>query len=92
MRSIWWWGGHAFVGTPVTGIYVVLHALAELVEQECTFEAHLEDSALESCFAGDGFVVGRLNFGQAAFEFDAFSVVCLFHAGRERRALWCIER
>jgi len=75
---------HALLPAPLAAVDVVLHTFAELFEEEGALEAHFHYCAVEAEAARTGFLVGGLDFVEAAFELDAFAVVGFFCAGGER--------
>lgn len=86
--SVWWGCVHRLVAAALGLVNVDVHALAEFVEEEGAFEAHFHDGAVEADAFEFCFVVGGFDFVDAALELDAFAVVRLLHA-RRQRSLGC---
>lgn len=81
MWSIGRWSCHAFLAAAFASVDVVFHALAKLVQQECSFKSHLQNGAIKSHSSDLRLIVGRLYLVQSSFELNAFPIVCLFDTG-----------
>lgn len=81
MWSIGRWSRHAFLAAALASIDVVFHALAKLVQQERSFESHLQYGAIKSHSSDLCLIVGRLYLVQSSLQLDAFPVVGLLDAG-----------
>lgn len=79
--------GHAFISTMFAAVYVGLHSLAQVIQQKGALESHFHDGSIQSHSLDLRLIVRRLDLVQPTLKLDAFAVVGLFDARRQRRVL-----
>lgn len=77
-------GNCTIASTSITPVHVMLHSLPKLIQQECTFQSHFEYASVQSLNLDLLGIIVTLDLVQTALQLNAFSIIGLLYARRER--------